>query len=476
MSRTFEDRRREKQEKEQRKQVRKERLDAARREALEDDRRRERDAALQQAARKDQRSEELRILEIASRRAQARLDLTAQIQREILALANTSHQKDALRKQGLTDLRHAWIAARQDRAMEAQQKKQTRKAVLEQLKRASAPVSAPSQPKPTPPEPRRTDRKEVAKAAAAEETRLQRREQIQVAQEQQRRERSQQEARRLARKQLLAEQAGQAAVPPSDASEEARRARQADARAEQLRDERNSAAAKHLRDKQRRAQRKQSAAEAVRDEPSPGQRAPAAKLAERRLARKRAVAAVAQTPAPEEPLDSLSWLKTRGSFLVDELLNAVYLRGVTCRGFDDVSASDGRTFPQALSLDGPNLSTMTGLWGINIVRIPFRAATMLSGNSSFAADQMLAGLDEIVGAVTTASARVVLSMEPLSGDGPGTTPDSDTFRAWSLLANHYQDEPGVLYELFSSPQPLPDTWLEIAAMLVGTIRLHNPAS
>jgi hypothetical protein len=158
------------------------------------------------------------------------------------------------------------------------------------------------------------------------------------------------------------------------------------------------------------------------------------------------------------------------------LLNAVYLRGVTCRGFDDISGSDGGTFPAALSLDDPNLSTMTDLWGINIVRIPFQAATLLSGNSSFGAGEMLAGLDEVVGTVTTANARVLLSMEAQPGAGPGTTADSDTFRAWSLLANHYQDEPGVLYELFSSPQPLADGWLDIAAMLVGTIRLQNPAA
>ncbi len=99
----------------------------------------------------------------------------------------------------------------------------------------------------------------------------------------------------------------------------------------------------------------------------------------------------------------------------------------------------------------------------------------MSGNSSFAADQMLAGLDDVVGAVTTANARVLLSMEA-PGGAPDTTAGSDIFRAWSLLANHYQDEPGVLYELFSSPQPLAENWLEIAEMLIGTIRLQNPAS
>jgi hypothetical protein len=488
MSRTFEDRRREKQEKEQRKQVHQERLDAARRAAIEDERRQARDSAQREAARKEQLAEQARLEALAARRAQTRLDLASQLQQQILSVASVVRQKQESRKQGISALRQAQILEREDRAVQAQQRKAARQALAQEQRRIESAGSAAPQPKPSRPKPRRPerpkpDRKQLTKAAAAEEIRQQRKQQAQALQLRA----ETQDAQRRARKQLLTQQARQATLPSPEPSDKLRREQASAARAAQLAEEQKRAVAKGLRDEQLRTQRKQEAADARKaaerkaapaeparkETPQPAR--PPAKVAERRLARKRALAATAVQPPPEEPLDSFPWLKTKGSFLVDELQNAVYLRGVTCRGFDDISAAGGRTFPEALSLDEPNLSTMTDLWGANIVRIPFQAATVLSGNSSFAADQMLAGLDDVVGAVTTANARVLLSMEA-PGGAPDTTAGSDIFRAWSLLANHYQDEAGVLYELFSSPQPLPENWLQTAEMLIGTIRLQNPAS
>ncbi len=220
--------------------------------------------------------------------------------------------------------------------------------------------------------------------------------------------------------------------------------------------------------------------------PAPVSRRPLQRLNKRRAERlmgfralqRQAVssAVLADNVAPELLLDELPWLSTRGSFIVDELWNPVYLRGVTFRGLDEVNPQGTQPFPSALSIDERNLSVLTDLWGANLVRIPFQAQTLLSGNGFLSADKILQGLDECVATVTQMGAYVLLALEPSSGNGSPATPDADLFRIWRLLANHYQDEPGVLYEIFASLVPLANNWLETALMLIGTIRLENPAS
>jgi hypothetical protein len=133
----------------------------------------------------------------------------------------------------------------------------------------------------------------------------------------------------------------------------------------------------------------------------------------------------------------------------------------------------GQSFAGSLALDDANLSTMTDLWGINLIRLPFHAQTVLSGNSSLSAEEVLSSLDEIIAAVTETGCYVLLSMET-SESTPA--PGSDTFGAWSLLANHYQDEPGILYDISLTTSPPPNNWLNTVEMLVGIIRLQNPAS
>ena len=172
----------------------------------------------------------------------------------------------------------------------------------------------------------------------------------------------------------------------------------------------------------------------------------------------------------------MPWLKTRGSFLVDEYQNPIYLRGVTCRGLDGIAPSAGQQFRDALALDDPNLSTLTGLWGVNVIRLPFQPQTILSGTSTLSPNDLLAGLDDTVAAITQAGAYVLLSMQPAMGDSSIPAPGSDVFQAWSLLANHYQDEPGVLYELFSVTSALPNGWLDAAMIVIGAVRLANPSS
>ena len=176
--------------------------------------------------------------------------------------------------------------------------------------------------------------------------------------------------------------------------------------------------------------------------------------------------------APKELLR----LRTQGSYVVDENFNAISLRGVTVAGLDTLAPAANQSFTGALSLDDQNLSLLTNLWGVNLIRLPFQAATILSGNGSLSSDDILAGLDETVAAVTTAMAYVLLALEPPQSSGSPPAPDPNAFQAWSLLANRYQQQPGVLYEVFSCPTPLAPNWLQTAATLVGTVRQQHPGS
>jgi hypothetical protein len=436
MARTLEEKLRDKKEKEQRVQLRKERHEIAQKELQAQERRRALDAEFREAGQKARLAEESRRELLKSRRSQARLDLTALVKQQI---------KDEIQQEI------------QSRASAAQEKKQR-----EAAKGARIPV-------PTKPE------KEQRKTPADQEAR--RSEQIQTIREQ-RKVRQDQEAKRRAQKELRAEENKRAAPSrPEPVTNDAARQARTDAR---LRKEQSKAAAQRVRDELQQTEKKRQLTEARRaaarsaavEKPDKTrlvpERPPQPKPEGRRSVQRKALAAVTpEPPAPEVPLDTLPWLKSRGSFLVDEFRNPVYLRGVTCRGIET---------DEGAALDEQNLATMIGLWGVNLVRLPLQATTILTGNPSFSANDILARLDDAVEAVTTSKAWVLLSMEAPPGADTGTSADSDIFRAWSLLANHYQDEPGVLYEVLSSPQPLPSDWLAVAAMLVGTIRLQNPAS
>jgi Cellulase (glycosyl hydrolase family 5) len=167
-------------------------------------------------------------------------------------------------------------------------------------------------------------------------------------------------------------------------------------------------------------------------------------------------------------------LSTSGPFVVDDHGDAVSLRGVTVLGFDDA----GPDVVTALSLDEDNLSLMRDVWGLSLVRIPFQAQSMVSGNGVLSAGDVLAGLDEIVSVVSQAGLYLLLAIEaPLPVEGaPPPGPDNNTVLAWQTLVAHYNNENAVLYEVFSSAAPLDAAWPQEAQMLVGMIRRLNQAA
>ena len=190
----------------------------------------------------------------------------------------------------------------------------------------------------------------------------------------------------------------------------------------------------------------------------------------------RAIAAAPReqsAPSPQSSVESTPYIQTQGSFIVDENGDAVILRGVTVRGLDTVVPMSGQSVPAALTLDTSNLGTITDQWGADLVRLPFSASTILNGNGSLAASDLLAGLDAMVAAVTGAGAYVLLALEAAAGVGPA---DTDALQVWQTLATRYRDEPRVFYEVFASLSPIAGDFATTFATVIATIRHHDPAS
>jgi transposase InsO family protein len=188
-----------------------------------------------------------------------------------------------------------------------------------------------------------------------------------------------------------------------------------------------------------------------------------------------ALTAKSEGAVSEQSSGQLLYVRTSASLLVDQNGDPVTLRGVTVQGLDTVAPASDQTFPAALTLDGDSLLEMSDRWGVNLVRLPFQAQTVLSGNGSVTAAAMLAGLDATVAAITEAGAYVLFALEASPG-GPPPAPDASTVQAWQALALRYRAEPRVLYELFASASPLDANWLQSAATLVAAVRQQNPDS
>jgi len=189
-----------------------------------------------------------------------------------------------------------------------------------------------------------------------------------------------------------------------------------------------------------------------------------------------AAAARSLAPLEERDAEGLSWLGTSGSLVVDENGEAVLLRGVNVVGLDHAKLESGQTLSEALALSDSALTILTGLWGVNVVRLPFSARTVLEGNDSLSAEALLSGLDQAVADVASAGAYVLLALQSSALDDATPLPDEATHECWQLLAARFQDEPGVLYEIYAASTPLAAGWADAANRLIGVVRREHPAS
>lgn len=184
---------------------------------------------------------------------------------------------------------------------------------------------------------------------------------------------------------------------------------------------------------------------------------------------------LAQPGAPLPDDSPLSWLSTQGSFVIDENGNAVYLRGVTVTGLDTVNPGPNQTVAQALALDDVGLGILADGWGVNLIRVPFTANSILSGNASLTTEGLLQGLDDLIAQAENAGCYVLLALKPRQ-EATGILPGDDDYLCMRSLAIRYRDQPAVLYEPFASTSLLADNWLGIAQAVIGTIRREHQAS
>jgi len=175
------------------------------------------------------------------------------------------------------------------------------------------------------------------------------------------------------------------------------------------------------------------------------------------------------SPAVIEP-GVLTRLATIGNFILDDYQNAVALRGVNVTGLDTAAPAEGQTLPESIGLDEDNLAVITGSWKFNLIRLPFLAQTVLAGNGSLSAANILDGLDQAIALAANSGAYVLLSLQAAAG---AILPDAASQQAWDLLAARYTNQPTVLYEIFASSQQLDASWLQNGLSLIGTIRQHN---
>jgi hypothetical protein len=182
----------------------------------------------------------------------------------------------------------------------------------------------------------------------------------------------------------------------------------------------------------------------------------------------------AAAPPPQDVIDpaALSWLRTRGRRVVDENGHAVLLYGVNVVGVDDVAYQNPQDLAPALGLNDRNVSQLTDLWSLNVVRLPFRAGSVLSGTGSHTPDDWLAALDALVSSLAEAGMYVILAMQGQTGGASM----QNVLDAWQQLAIRYQDDPAILFEIFAGPAPLGEQWPDLANFIIGTIRREHPAA
>ena len=199
----------------------------------------------------------------------------------------------------------------------------------------------------------------------------------------------------------------------------------------------------------------------------PPRSAPAVKIAAKIAAK------TLPRPTAPESLDSahgISWLTTKGNRVLNEDGVPVLLRGINVAGVDEALANKTMTPADALGLTDSARDILAHTWRVNLVRLSLGAGT-IHGDSA-----ALAALDDLTATLNDADFYVVLALEAsLSGDR-AAAPDDTVYAVLGLLAAHYRDSPGVLFEPYASPRPRPEGWHEVAHRLIGAVRIEHPAA
>jgi endoglucanase len=207
--------------------------------------------------------------------------------------------------------------------------------------------------------------------------------------------------------------------------------------------------------------------------------------------------------------NALPWLTTAANRIVIAGNGAtVVLRGINRSGLEYAAPVSGDFLAGAHMTFG-EFEEIIDDWGARAVRIPFSQSRVLDAETSAA---YLHALDTAIDWAASLGAYVLLDLQWLDpAVSYGTTaggalnriaplPSPESLEAWRILADRYQNEPAVLFDIYNEPHSrLPDdphvpravrsdgseyqlvhgrvtaaVWRRVAARLVRTIREVHP--
>lgn len=165
-----------------------------------------------------------------------------------------------------------------------------------------------------------------------------------------------------------------------------------------------------------------------------------------------------------------------------DTMNPILLRGINRSGLE-YSEPSAAGFLAGAQFTEDELREIVLNWHANIVRLPFNQDWCLRGRGSHSAEEYLASLDQVISWAAALGAYTILDLQWLDADTAygytedqyhvqranhvPPTPNADTILLWRTLAERYQNEPAVLFDLLNEPHDaLADDFLPIH--LVGS--------
>ncbi len=149
-----------------------------------------------------------------------------------------------------------------------------------------------------------------------------------------------------------------------------------------------------------------------------------------------------------------------GNIIVDSTGSPVYLHGVDWPSLDWSCTGQWANSSQN-GINPAEFQIMATQWGVNAVRIPVNENFWLSSSSSYCPNYR-STVAEVVHLVEQQGMIPIIDLHtggPINTttpkSGPECAPDSGSVTFWKQVANAYQTDPNVLFELYNEPHGIP---------------------
>jgi aryl-phospho-beta-D-glucosidase BglC (GH1 family) len=125
----------------------------------------------------------------------------------------------------------------------------------------------------------------------------------------------------------------------------------------------------------------------------------------------------------------------------------------------EYAGPDEQGFLSGASISRPEIQTIVRDWGCNVIRIPFNQDFVLRGRGGFSGEQYQSALDQVVYWASIFGAYTLLDLQWLDADRiyggnrnfVAPLPNMQSIELWTLLSRRYNDEPAVLFDIFTEP-------------------------